>query len=149
MGMDGWSGPRCDGVTFPRPHTNDKPEPLAPTGPLSLRRPASTNTNTLRRRMDKNPFHRLWHCRFAISRKNDLELFSAMPCLHPQLENPESFLMAHMKIFQSHNRKVSDYCAKSVVISHVLARRRFLFGDEHKFAAGNQQRCRGTKVLAY
>src|SRR3984957_7720434 len=68
-----------------------------------------------------------------------------MPCLHPQLENPESFLMAHTKIFQSHNRKVGNYCAKSVVISHVLPRRRFLFGDEHKFAAGNQQRCCGTK----
>ena len=52
-------GPSLRRGHLPRPHTNEKPEPLAPTGPLSLRRPASTNTNTLRRRMDKNLFHRL------------------------------------------------------------------------------------------
>ena len=43
MGMDGWSWSSLERGHHPRPHTNDKPEPLAPTGSRSLRRAASHN----------------------------------------------------------------------------------------------------------
>ena len=59
MGMDGWSWASLQRGHLPRPPPNDKPEPSASTEPRSLRRPASTNTNILRRRMEKNLFHRL------------------------------------------------------------------------------------------
>ena len=72
------------------------------------RRPTSTPRSgrlwplvlTLSTPAKQHVLHRLRYGYFVIRRKDDLEFFSAVCCMHLESKDAQAFLMAHMKVFE-------------------------------------------------
>jgi hypothetical protein len=74
-----------------------------------------------------------------MRREDDLQFFSAVRYILLESKNFESLVMAQLVVFKPRKREIRDDSAELVQVFSVLARRCFLFRDQHKLTLGDQQ----------